>query len=177
MSNLWINAGRYDDYDYSKSDDEQPQRYHSPSSGHQPPPMNGGGSCGNWSPAQEATLKDAVARDRNYADLGGGKKGWYCHECSNRNGYRSSDLMSKINPNPENEEWREPTPHEEISHGAVYHTSTPEGIKLLGPEHYGHEDTEAEGHPHVAADYGSEHGHKYQALYGIKDGGLQIWAD
>jgi hypothetical protein len=204
MANLWVVAASYDDFDYSNPSPEPERKPGVPGhdEGMQDKPMG----CGFMTPEQEKSVAHKIAHEMNYEDLGNGKKGWYCHDCSKANGF--GNFYSDDDPQD-----REPSAASRIARGAVYHTSTGEGLRVGRPlDHYGcyettdeHRDSkwksgdfdreakypddydmeQARIHPHVGVQYGHEHHppghgmHQAEALYGIRkeDGGLDLWAN
>jgi hypothetical protein len=158
VSLLWSNirkfAGGYDDFDYSNPTPPQ-----EPKPGGQDESDDRPRGCGFMGAEQQKAVAHAVAHQMNTDDLGGGKKGWYCHDCSRANGYDSlgdhnvdmrPDLPEPDHHDPDwwdkhSEKYREKTPEEKSASGAVYHTTTPEGLRVGKPrDHFGcydlHED-------------------------------------
>jgi hypothetical protein len=198
MANLWVVAASYDDFDYSNPSPEPERKPGVPGhdEGMEDKPMG----CGFMRPEQERAVAHKIAHEMNYDDLGNGKKGWYCHDCSHANGFENFgghdvDIAPHL-PEPDynhpdwyeqhKQKYREATPAEKIAKGAVYHTSTGEGLRVGKPqdhqgcyettdawrqERWGHttddhrdpqwpDDYDVEQariHPHVGVQYGHEH--------------------
>lgn len=188
MSLLWKTAMEYGEYHDPEFD--------GPRDEHPPAPSGGRATCGNLTPDQEQAIKEGVTKQVNDYDLGGGRKGWPCSACTPREvAHDHERLFVRTGDEPEPDHWgdynewhdrnlRDATPAEREAKGEVFHTSTPEGIKVNSEEEChiaglpDHHDA-----PHVSVQYGEEHhppgtnAHRWGALYGLTGEGLELWAN